>query len=96
MNGVSSRAVAVSGSGAARASNGIYRGFSFRNTSGAVAAQVDIYDNASAASGTLLDSIALAAGESAREWYDDGGLWVENGIYVNVVSGAVTGSVRVG
>lgn len=71
---------------------GVYRGFSVRETAGA-AAVVRIFDN-TAASGTLLEEISLAANESAREFYI-GGVPTVIGIFVQVVSGAVTGSVRV-
>jgi hypothetical protein len=88
------RTVALTGSDQAiNATAGIYVGFAIRETAGAVAV-VRIYDNASAGSGTLLDSIGLAANESAREFYP-GGIWCSGGIYVDVVSGSVEGSVRV-
>jgi hypothetical protein len=94
--GTSARAIALTGSDqAVRADATIYRGFSIRETSGSAAAVVRLFDNASAASGTVLDEISLASGESVREWYE-GGIWAVNGIYVDVVSGAVAGSVRVG
>ena len=70
-----------------------YYGFSFRETSGTNPATVRIFDNSSA-SGGLLDTIHLSAGESAREFYAPG-IRAENGIYVDVVSGAIEGSVRV-
>lgn len=73
----------------------LYYGFSIRETSGSASALVRIFDHASAASGTVLDEIALAAGESAREFYN-GGIRAVNGLYVDVVSGAVAGSVRSG
>jgi len=89
-------AVALTGSDqAVSATRAYYRGFTIRETSGSAAAVVRIYDNASAASGTLLDEISLAPGESAREWYETG-IWAANGVYVDVVSGAVAGSVRIG
>lgn len=89
-------AVALTGSDQAirAAGSGIYLGFSVRETAGSTAT-IRVYDNASAASGTLLDSIQLAANESAREWYP-GGIWFSAGVYVDIVSGAVEGSVRVG
>ena len=71
-----------------------YRGFSIRETSGASGATVVIYDNASAASGTILEEITLLPGETGREWYNTGVI-ATNGIYLDVVSGAVAGSVRV-
>lgn len=73
---------------------GVYRGFTIRETAGA-AAVVRLYDNASAASGTPLEKITLGPNESAREFYQVG-IWAENGIYANVASGAVAGSVRIG
>jgi hypothetical protein len=89
-------AIALTGSDqAVQASRAFYRGFSIRETSGSAAALVRIYDHASAASGTVLDEISLDAGESAREWYESG-IAAVNGIYVDVVSGGVAGSVRVG
>lgn len=70
-----------------------YYGFSFRETSGSASATVRIYDGDTAA-GALLDSVQLSAGESAREFYATG-VRAQDGIYVDVVSGAVEGSVRV-
>ena len=78
-----------------RAVQAYYRGFTVRETSGSATALVRIFDNASAASGTVLDEIALNSGESAREWYESG-VWATSGIYVDVVSGAAAGSIRVG
>lgn len=71
----------------------LYCGFSIRETAGSTAV-LRIYDN-TVNSGTLLDTIALGAGESAREWYP-GGLRAAIGIRVDIISGAVEGSVRVG
>jgi hypothetical protein len=73
---------------------GYYNGYSLRETAGA-AAVVRIYDN-TAASGTILDTVALAANESAREYYPSPGIRVENGLYFQVVSGTVEGSLREG
>ena len=88
------RTVALTGSDqAVNAAAGIYAGFAIRETAGA-AAVVRIYDNASAGSGTLIDTVGLAANESAREFYP-GGIWCVLGIYVDIVSGTVEGSVRV-
>lgn len=83
----SDQAVAVAGADA-------YFGFSIRETAGATAV-VRIYDNNSAA-GTLVDSISLAALESAREFYPDGIQTIVGGLYVDIVSGTVEGSIRVG
>lgn len=96
MYGRFANAVALTGSDqVVSATRTAYRGFCIRETSGSASALVRIYDNASAASGTVIDEISLVAGESTREWYESG-IWTSNGVYVDVVSGAVAGSVRVG
>lgn len=89
------RAVAMTGADQTVASDtaSFYHGFSIRETAGATAT-VRIYDN-TANSGTLLDSIQLAANESAREWYGEG-IDTADGIRVDIVSGTVEGSIRVG
>ena len=91
-----STSVALTGSDqAVRAGNGFYRGYTVVETGGSNAATVRIYDNASAASGTLIGAVNLAAGGSADVHCD--GVWVANGIYVDVGgTGTVAGSVRVG
>ncbi len=87
------RTVALTGSDqTVRSTEAIYCGFTVRETTGAEAT-VQIYDGTSA-SGTLIDSIQLAADESAREFYE-AGIWVTTGIYVDV-TGAVEGSIRIG
>lgn len=88
------RAIALTGSDqAVRAAPATYCGFSVRETAGSTASLL-VYDNASAASGTLIDVINLAANESAREFYP-GGIHCVNGIFVDV-TGTVQGSVRIG
>lgn len=89
-------AVALTGSDQAFAVAGAdsYFGFTIRETAGATAV-VRIYDNVTN-SGTLLESISLAANESAREYYGDGIQTIVGGIYVDIISGAVEGSIRVG
>lgn len=72
---------------------GEYRGFAIRETAGSTAV-VRIYDN-TAASGTLLDTISLAASESLSALYSPG-IAASTGIYVDVVSGTVEGSIRTG
>lgn len=94
--GTASRPVALTGSDqAVRATAGIYRGYTVVETGGSSTATVRIYDNASAASGTLIGACNLAAGGSADIDVDP--VWCVNGIYVDVGgSGTVAGSVRVG
>lgn len=94
--GAASRPVALTGSDqAVLETAGIYRGYSVVETGGSDAATVRIYDNASAASGTLIGAVNLAAGGAADISVDP--VWVVNGIYVDVGGdGTVDGSVRVG
>lgn len=73
-----------------------YNGFSIRETTGTTAATVVLWDSASAASGPILDEITLQGGQSAREYYADNGVEAAFGVFVQVVSGAVAGSIRVG
>lgn len=72
-----------------------YSGYTIRETAGAVAV-VRVWDNAAGASaGTLLETVGLAANQSqtvthARPIMPTAGIWVQ------VVSGTVEGSIRVG
>lgn len=70
-----------------------YRGVRLRETASAAATLV-IWDNATAASGTILDEIAFAAGQSVRETYGPPQV-AKNGIYIQVVAGTVAGSILV-
>lgn len=72
---------------------GTYHGFSLRETTGSAAALVRVFDDPDSANGTVLDEIALSAGESAREYYSPG-LPALTGVYYQLVSGAATGSLR--
>lgn len=76
--------------------SGHYFGFTLRETGGSNSATVVIYDN-TASSGTVLDTISLAPGESAREWYTPFGIRFGTGIRIDVGgSGTVEGAIRVG
>lgn len=85
---------AVTTSAVVSATGCTYYGFTFAETAGVVAT-IRIYDNASAASGTLLETINLAASGSAGEFGGPQGVRANNGIYV-AVTGTVVGSVRIG
>jgi len=90
------RPVPLTGSDqAVRVTSGIYRGMTVRETTGAAGAVLRVYDNASAATGTLLQTIALGNGESFNALHYVG-IWASDGIYVDVISGAVEGSVYIG
>lgn len=69
----------------------IYYGFSLRETAGA-AAVVRVRDSG-VVGGNILDTISLAANESAREFYAPGGKNCRGGLYVEIVSGTVEGAI---
>lgn len=91
------RTIALTGADqAVRATPAVYRGFTVVETGGSSTATVRIYDHASAASGTLIGAVNLAAGGAADVSLNIG-VWCENGIYVDVGgSGTVAGSIRIG
>ena len=90
------RALAIAGADIKlRSAPGLYMGFSFRETGGTNAATAKIYDGTSA-SGTLLDTINLAAGASLSKYYEEG-IAYDVGIYIDFGgTGTIEGSVRVG
>lgn len=69
-----------------------YNGLVLRETAGAVAT-VRVWDNASSASGTLLDTVAFIASASVERYHS--GVRAEKGLFLETVAGAVEGSVRV-
>lgn len=71
-----------------------YFGFSLRETAGAIA--VVRIRSGGTITGTMLDTIAFAANESKNEWCGPQGISAPGGLYFEIVSGAVAGSVRVG
>lgn len=78
--------------GAIRTTHTTYAGFTVRETAGA-AATVRIFDNAGAASGTLLETIELTADASDHAHYP-GGIRAANGVFVEI-TGTVEGSLRI-
>jgi hypothetical protein len=84
--------LAAAGSGAVVANTCTLRGFWLVTSAAAV---ITIYDNASAASGTVLAQwTGTVAGDKEFDFAD--GVRCVNGIYVNVASGTVTGHIRIG
>jgi hypothetical protein len=72
---------------------GEYLGYALRETSGSAAVKVVLYDNATAASGAILDEIELAEGTTNEVHRDRGdGVVVNNGIWA-VITGAGAGSI---
>jgi hypothetical protein len=77
-----------------RTGPGRYLGITVRETAGAVAS-VRVFDN-TAASGTVIDAVSLAANAAWTTYVAGDGLRVDTGIYVDIISGTVEGSVRLG
>lgn len=89
------RAVAVSTDSAVIARRGKLMGWSLRETGGAATATVDLYDNASAASGTRVGAVNLAISGSSTVWFGPG-VQLANGLFYDVGgTGVVAGSVYV-
>lgn len=83
----------VTATGVVSASPCTFRGLSLRDTSG-VANMVDLFDNASAASGTVVATVALAANGSENIPVPDG-VRCAAGLYLQATA-AVVGSVWTG
>lgn len=73
----------------------MYKGVVCRELSAATLV-LRIWDNASAASGTIVDEVVLGANGFVSSWVSDG-IWCSNGLFVERVSGTnYEGSVRLG
>lgn len=86
--------LAAAGSGVVYAGQCSLRGFWL--LASATAATVTLYDNALAASGTVLAQWVTTAVNQDKEFDINDGARCENGIYVSVSTGTVTGNVRIG
>lgn len=86
------RSIPVTGSGLLTNGNGEYNGFSFRETGGVGAAVIRVREGS--ATGDLLDTINIPSGTSKSEHYGTQGVSVDEGIYVEIVSGTVEGCIR--
>lgn len=87
------RPVNVTGTGAVYAGFCVLRGFWISNSA---AATITLYDNASAASGTVLAQWVTTAANQDKEFDFADGVRCDNGVYLNVSAGSVVGSVRLG
>lgn len=75
---------------------GRYFGFTVAETGASSTKTIKVYDGTSA-TGTLLDTIRLAAGEASGDWYGPQGKNYSIGVFVDVAgSGTVEGSVFIG
>jgi hypothetical protein len=84
--------VPVTASGLVAGRRSFITGFSFTETTGTATASVQLITGQTAG-GILLATINLAISESAREYLPWPWLLAKYGIFVNVASGAVAGSV---
>lgn len=75
-------------------SPGRLAGFGLAETAG-VGATIRLHDGTDT-SGDVIMRIDLAANESAREWYMPHGIGFTYGLFVEIVSGAIEGSVYLG
>ena len=91
---VTAIAVAVTGDAVISAHRTTFVGLSVRNATGA-ANTVSLYDNASAASGTVIAVVDLVATVGHAWIAVPCGVRCENGLYLDS-TGAITGSVWVG
>jgi hypothetical protein len=66
--------------------------YGFTETTGAAAAEVQLFDG-SGTNGALIVDVALLQGESTRDLIPAPGLMVSVGLFLHVVSGSVQGSV---
>lgn len=83
--------VSSDGTGArVMSSPGRVAGFSVRETTGAASALVKLHDGADA-TGDLVMTISLSAGESARDWFWPGGIALTYGLFIEVATGAIEG-----
>jgi hypothetical protein len=84
--------VPVSGSGLVAGRRSLVNGFSLTETSGVNPATVQLISGTSA-TGIIVATVTLAAGESSREYIPWPFILFKYGIFVNVVSGTIIGSV---
>lgn len=73
---------------------GVLTGWALKETTGAAAATLNIWDGTDNR-GLLLAPVNLAANESNREWFSDWGIAFSRGIFVEVLTGSVSGAVWV-
>lgn len=95
MNRPAAAPVPVTATGAVAGGPAVYKGMSIKEAAGSpAAATVEVYDNASAATGTLIAVAVLSASGFYAETLTDG-VRVANGIFVSV-TGTVKGSIHIG
>lgn len=67
-------------------------GFGVKESTGAAAAEVDLFDGKDV-TGQLVAPVTLTAGQGRTDYYGPGGVLLERGYFPNLLAGAVTGAV---
>lgn len=70
-------------------------GWSVSETTGLAAASFDLYDGLDA-TGIMIASIALTAGQSTRDYLGPWGIMLRTGLFLDMLTGTVKGSVWLG
>lgn len=73
---------------------GVLTGWALKETTGAAVATLNIWDGTDNR-GLLLAPVNLAANESTRDWFSDWGIAFSRGLFVEVLSGSVSGALWV-
>jgi hypothetical protein len=71
-------------------------GYALVEATGAASAEIDFYDGRTINGGALFLPVALNAGESCRDWFGPAGIAFEHGLWAQIVSGSVRGTVFIG
>lgn len=97
LRGVEPRPVVTGAGGSARVTTSPTRlmGFLLCEATGAAPAKIRLWDGADT-SGEPVGAIALAAGANAREFFGPQGIGLTQGLFVEVVTGLVEGTVLIG
>lgn len=82
----------VGASGIVLAGPGVLRGYSLRETTGTAPAVFRIHGGLDAFA-PVIAVVSLVAGESVRDWFGESGVRTRNGLYFELVTGTVEGSV---
>lgn len=69
-------------------------GVAVKESTGAATASFQLHDGNDTTGPNVLP-YNLAANESARDWFGDGGIFFEGGLFLNVLSGSCSGTVFV-
>lgn len=72
--------------------SGVLFGWSFKETTGSAPAAVSLDDGSSHNTQGIV-AITLLANESTRDIWGFPGIWVNSGIYVQILSGSITGKI---